>query len=428
MAPLPKTQPEEESAYVPGDRVVHDKWGSGTVSLSEGVSVSVSFDAGGNRTILAGYLRSGSPKADNDNENPTNFLPYLCPAEWQDVPVPAREWWSEGLVPMRQVTILNGDGGVGKSLAALQLAAAGALQCDTLGLRPMAGRVLYVGAEDEAEEFHRRLADIVNMHHRQMSDLTDFRLLPLADRDALLAVPEKDGTMRPTPLWLTVAVDARAFLPKLIVLDTSADLFGGDEIKRNQVRQFISMLRKLAIEIDCAIILLSHPSVSGMQTGTGSSGSTAWNNSARSRLYLTRPEGKDEDPDARILRTMKANYGKVGAELRLRWQDGAFVLDDGRPSAIAGLLHKHAEKTYIAVLSKLNRQGQRLSPNPSATYAPKVIATHPDAKGVSKKDLAAAQQRLLDAGTIRIVSEGPPSRQYNRLLVASETYGGVPSN
>src|SRR5690606_40940583 len=70
------------------------------------------------------------------------------------------------------------------------------------------------------------------------------------------------------------------------VCSSDLDLFGGDEINRNQVRRFIGMLRALAIAFDTAVVLLSHPSVQGMQTGTGTSGSTAWNNSVRSRLYL----------------------------------------------------------------------------------------------------------------------------------------------
>jgi hypothetical protein len=89
----------------------------------------------------------------------------------------------------------------------------------------------------------------------------------------------------------------------------------------------------------------------------------------------------------------------------------------------AGMVNKQAEKTFLAVLSKLNRQGQKLSPSPSATYGPKIVAAHADAKGVSKTELAAAMQRLLDAGRVKIVEEGPPSRRYRRLLVTSEIYG-----
>jgi RecA-family ATPase len=405
------------------DRVVHRTFGVGTmIDDRDRPKYRIQFDSAGDKRVLAAFLHPHheEPVAANDNA-----LPFINPADWHGMPVPTREWFLDGLIPKRQVTILNGDGGVGKSLLALQISAASAMGCQTIGMQPMAGRVMYLGAEDEADEFHRRLADITYQHHRQMSDLSDFRLIPMADRDALLAVPDKAGVMQPTDTMVKLIERLTEFRPGFLVLDTSADLFGGDEIKRNHVRQFIAMLRKPAIELDMAVLLLSHPSIQGMQSGTGSSGSTAWNNSVRSRLYLTK--GTD-DEDMRILTTKKANYGKTGSEIKVRWQDGAFALDDGKPSPVAGFLNKKADETYVDLLSKLNRQGQRLSPNPSQTYAPKIMAAHADAKSLTKRQLADAQQRLLDKQTIKIVEEGPASRRYRRLLVASEMYGEVPSN
>ncbi|TIO10944.1 AAA family ATPase [Mesorhizobium sp.] len=358
------------------------------------------------------------PKAANDNT-----FPVINPADWHGLPVPRREWFAEGLIPMRQVTILNGDGGTGKSLLALQISAASALSVDTLGLEPLAGKVLYLGAEDEADEFHRRLADIVAHHKMGMSDLWRFRLLPFADMDALLAVPNRAGVMEPTPLWRGVANYAREHRPGLIVLDTAADLYGGDEIKRAQVRQFIGMLRKLAMEIDCAIVMLAHPSVDGMRSGTGSSGSTAWNNSVRSRIYLTTESGDGADSDVRILTTMKANYGKKGNVLRIRWQDGVFVLDDGKPTAAASLLNKRADELFRSLLSAANRSGIRVAPTRGVNYAPTVLSERPDADGFTKKQFEAAMQRLLAEGIIKVVWEGPPSKQRQRLIVAAEDFG-----
>ncbi|SCB41713.1 AAA domain-containing protein [Rhizobium multihospitium] len=356
-------------------------------------------------------------------ENGENVLTVVNPAEWHGKPVPVREWYVEELIPMRQVTIVNGDGGVGKSLLTLQLAAAGAMAVDTLEMNPRAGRTLYVGAEDEAEEFHRRLLDIARSHGRTLADLAGFCLIPLADRDALLAVPDKSGKMLGTPLMQSIVDRACEWQPKLIVFDTAADLFGGDEIKRGQVRQFIGMLRQLAISVNCAVILLAHPSVQGIQTGTGSSGSTAWNNSVRSRLYLTRPEAKDADTDLRILKTMKANYGTTGGEIRLRWKDGAFVLDDGKPQLGSQLLAAKAERVFKEVLSLFNRTGQNVSDVTGTSYAPAKMAKHPAAEGMSKKALADAMQRLIDSGDVRIIMEGPPSRQRKRLILASEDFG-----
>ncbi|MER8858993.1 AAA family ATPase [Mesorhizobium sp. M0757] len=367
-------------------------------------------------------LGERSLRADNDN---VAALPLLNPADWQGQPVPTREWFIEGLIPRRQVSILNGDGGVGKSLLALQIAAASSMGCETIGLRPMSGRVLYLGAEDEADEFHRRLAAIASEHHRQLSDMADFRLVPMAGRDALLAAPDRAGVMQPTPNMASLVDHIADFRPCFLVLDTSADLFGGDEIKRNQVRQFIGLLRKPAIELDLAVLLLSHPSVAGMQTGSGSSGSTAWNNSVRSRLYLTAATGDGVDPDARVLTTMKANYGKKGGEIRMLWKDGVFVLDDGKPSPAVGLLSKRAEAVFKDLLSKFNRTDQNVSATPGTTYAPAKMERHPDAKGVSKKQFGEAMQRLLDSGEVKIITAGPKSRERKRLILAAEDYSRV---
>lgn len=474
------TQPKAGDVFAIGERVRHWKYGDGSVEGIEQDKVTVAFDDGGSRRIMAGFLEVGTPTAPaNDNPDPRldrlkrlqrryggeihiapmvgptiyratvngehvtvgigdddaaySFtvkggrkpldepapLNVIKPTMWHDQPLPDRQWYVPDLVPMRQVTLLYGDGGVGKSLLALQIAAAGALSVETLDLEPWAGRVLYLGAEDEADEFQRRLAAILKAHGKEFADLVLFRLLAMADADALLSVPDKTGNMQPTPLWLDLVEYVSEFNPKLIVLDTVADLFAGDEIKRGQARQFVGMLRKLAIEIDCAIILLAHPSQSGMTSGSGTSGSTGWSNSARSRLYLTLAE-KDRDPDLRILKTMKANYGTVGGEIRLRWQDGAFVLDDGKPTAAAGLLSSHARSEFLRMLSETNRVGSKVGPMPSATYAPKVFAGRKDAGGTSKASFTDAMNDLLADGTVAIVEEGRKGRETKRLVIVAE--------
>ncbi|PND20955.1 ATPase [Ensifer sp. MMN_5] len=397
-----------------GDQVVVSKV-TGDYTPQE-MGVYVNIDLG---LPLPSYAKRA---AANDNVPQARRIDVVNPADWHGEPIPPRQWYAEGLIPMRQVTILNGDGGVGKSLLALQIAAAGAMSLDTLDMEPWAGRVLYVGAEDDEDEFHRRLADIAEAHGKDLTDLWMFRLISLADSDALLSIPDRAGIMQPTSLQLGLEKYAREFKPRLIVLDTAADLFGGDEIKRAQVRQFIAMLRKLAMEIDCAIILLAHPSVAGMQTGTGSSGSTAWNNSVRSRLYLTRPTDKDADPDLRILKTMKSNYGKTGDEIRLRWKDGSFVLDDGKPSPGNALIAAKAERVFKDLLAAINASGDRVAKTKGINYAPRVMAERPDAEGMTVKQLEAAMLSLLAAGVLRIDMEGPPSKMRQRLVLV----GGQP--
>ena len=154
-----------------------------------------------------------------------------------------------------------------------------------------------------------------------IDELESLDILPLAGRDAVLATP-RDSILKETALFRKPLLEAKLdeLRPDLLILDTLADLFGGDEIKRPQARQFIGMLRGLAIKYGVTILLLSHPSLTGMTSGTGTSGSTAWSNSVRSRLYFERPKGseRDDNDDRRILTTKKANYGRAGGEVVLR--------------------------------------------------------------------------------------------------------------
>jgi len=139
--------------------------------------------------------------------------------------------------------------------------------------------------------------------------------------------------------------------------------------------------------------LLNHPSLSGMATGSGTAGSVAWNNSVRSRLYLTYPPGsKDEDDEdiyTRILTGKKANYGRTGEKRVVRWDRGVFVLDS---AASPGKMEADArdDRAFLDMLDEFERQGRDISASPSTTYAPALFAEHPDGKKLSKERYRAA--------------------------------------
>ena len=171
------------------------------------------------------------------------------------------------------------------------------------------------------------------------------RVIPMAGKDAeLVSEKRRSRELELTTLAKRITDLLTEFRPRLLILDTAADVFGGDEINRKQVRFFVSMLRRIAMGFDLAVLLLSHPSVAGMQTGTGLSGSTAWNNSVRSRLYFTADK---TDEDLRLLKNMKANYGRKGAETKLRWHEGAFILDDGKPSATSRVSSQPCRQSFL---------------------------------------------------------------------------------
>jgi len=204
----------------------------------------------------------------------------------------------------------------------------------------------------------------------------------------------------------------------IIVLASSADMFAGNEIDRAQVRQFIALLTSIAMTANSAVVLISHPSLTGLQTRTGLSGSTAWHNSTRARMVLESVEKRDEPTgDMRTLEFAKNNYGPVSAKIAVRWQNGVFVPVD--VSANRAERAQVMEDLYIEIAGILINQGENLSANKTAAnYAAAMIYDHPKGKEfIGKQEVEAVQQRLLAANKIHIKTDGPASKPQRRIAL-----------
>lgn len=353
-------------------------------------------------------------------------LQFVDIAAWQDQPVPPQEWLAFRRIPHENVTLLGGDGATGKTTIGLQLCAAVATGKDWLGsVVDRVGSVLFYTAEESEKELHRRLAAILAHYQLDYRAIAE-RFFPHcrpAD-DAILGLPDRHGIIRPTPAFEQLQRAVLKIRPQLVCLEAASDLFGGDENKRPQVRGFLGMLRgQLAMRYETAVVLLQHPSLAGLASGSGTSGSTQWNNSARSRLYLStvKASGDNGEPDndLRKLEVMKANFGPRGEVIKLRWRDGVFVVE-AEPSTMEKLAReKKVDETFLRLLDRFLLQQQQLSPNVGKTYAPALFADHNDAGGISSPEFAKAMQRLLDAGKIHIETSGPPSKRRAMLALGS---------
>jgi RecA-family ATPase len=351
-------------------------------------------------------------------------LPVIDLAEFEGQPLPERKWLVRDRIPARNVTLLSGEGAVGKSLVALQLAVATVLGREWLGIELERGNALVVCCEDDATEMHIRLASIIAFYGASFPELMN-RLFPisLVGRETALAVPDRGGQLQPTALYWRLLAIAKKIRPVLIVLDNSADLFAGNENDRAQVRRFITLLRRLADETGAAVLLTSHPSVRGVDTGTGLSGSTAWHASVRSRLYMRRPKSEGEraaDPDERVLEVLKNNYGPPGETISLRWQNGLFISETALTHFDKVAATREAEALFLHLLASFEQQGRNVGHKPtSPTYAPTAFATTDEAQKarVKKATFAAMMEPLFRSGQIHVQNYGRPSRPYQKIAI-----------
>jgi RecA-family ATPase len=331
-----------------------------------------------------------------------------------------REWYVAERIPMRNVTMLGGEGAVGKSLLLMQLAGAGVLGKEWIGTLPAQGPVIYVSCEEDDDEINRRMDDVArHLGSTRLAMLAcGLAFLSFAGKDAILAQPDRAGIMRATPLFEQLKDEAIGQHPKLIVLDPVADIFGGKEIDRGQARQFITLLRGLAIETHAAVVIAAHPSLQGIATDTGLSGSTGWHNSVRARMYFKTAPGGDDS--LRVLECRKNQYGPVSESILLRWRDGIFVVER---KATLDLLAAEAEIDYLflKLLRRFTEQGRNVSDKTGTSYAPAQFAKQPEAKTgkITGKMFADAMERLFAAKKIRVATEGPPSHPRTRLVEAS---------
>jgi RecA-family ATPase len=236
-------------------------------------------------------------------------LPYLDMSGWDSNPAPEREWAVDNRIPMYQPHLTTGHGAIGKSLLELTRAVAHVLGKPWLGMAVRQGPVIYLGAEDEEDELHRRLEAILRHYGAKFGDIVGgLHLLSYVGEDCLLGIPDNKDIIRPTELFHRLLVDAIRIGPVSVTIDTLTDVYAGDEIDRNQTTQFVKLLQHMAIKARCSVAILAHPSNAGMATGSGLSGSTGWHNKVRSREGL-RPKGVHGRKGQYWPQTVRARHG-----------------------------------------------------------------------------------------------------------------------
>lgn len=371
-------------------------------------------------------------------EPPPDGLRTYFAEELERQPVVPLAWDVEDFIPSRAVTGLFGDGGTGKDLILLQLAAVRACGGGRwLGKEVKAGRVIYCNVEDNDEELNRRRAAIAEHYGLCFEDHPkQLMIVPMAGKDTVLAAFNyKTGVVTPTALYASLRDCIASFKPALVIVGNRVNIFGVNQNDDAQARQCMQLLSALAIDFQTTVVMPGHVSLSGMSSGSGTSGTVQWSNACRSRLYLSRiavdDDDKEElDPDVRQLEVKKANWGPTNQKIDLRWSRGVFVpvssadADDANDTTwkfgdVAALLH--AESEFLRMLD-LTSPVYPVSAAPRAhNNAPKIFADDERCKlkgRVGKAKLKAAMERLLGKGTIVVQDYGRPSRPNSRIVRA----------
>jgi RecA-family ATPase len=282
------------------------------------------------------------------------------------------------------------------------------------------GPAIFFSAEEPRDEIHLRL-DYIRQHYQlEWVDLVDVIPISTIEHDidpTMAGLVKRTGNVEPTHTYQWFREIVLDFKVKLFCIEAAADVFSVDEINRGQAKACVRLLQRLAIEADAACLLLFHPSLSGITSGRGTSGSTQWSNTMRSRLYF-QPLKDGDSEGLKVLEVLKANRGPTGEKVILEWRNGLFLPLKTVTTVERAAREQEVDTAFLTALRRLNGQNQTVSPGKTSKHsAANMMQDSVETKGISNKELAAAQQRLLDAGKIRIEAYGSPSRGTSRLVV-----------
>lgn len=344
--------------------------------------------------------------------------PKKQPLHWENlatqIPLP-REWAINHWLGMGHVTLLAGAGGLGKTSVAQVLGSCVALGRDYLDTVPQERRVLMWAGEDDEDELWRRQLSIGAAIKAELPEFHDRFILHSYDGEDIELCCMRDGVFAASPMAKELAEQIGDYRAEVVILDNVARLYGCNENDRHQVTSFIAMLTQAARPTGAGVLLLGHPA-KGPQSEY--SGSTAWEGSVRSRLYLGRqlpgtegePDIDETDDGVRYLCRRKANYTTRDYR-KIQYINGVMVPND--PAApVTVRPTEYARDVVVRAIAHLERIGKfGTASTASPDYLPKLAGNYNLMEGVGSKQFAAAMRELEIAGQIRVEVVGQYSNR-----------------
>lgn len=294
-------------------------------------------------------------------------------------PAPEHVW--HDYIPVGVVTMLGAHGGVGKSTLALLLAVCVALGVPCLGVPTKRCVVVVFSGEDGGDILRHRLHWICKVLAIDPRSLEGWlHILDATAGDPTLYTETQQGGTRAgrtTPTYDDLAALMRELGAGLLIVDNASDTYAASEIDRARVREFMRSLARIAQENRAGVLLLAHiakTKARGLDASAESySGSTAWHNSARSRLALDRTEG------GLVLKHEKANLGPLRPPLSIAWPAGGLMhVVEELTGMMAVIADRNETWTLLRLIHEFTERGEFVSTaTTSRTHAGKLLGREP---------------------------------------------------
>jgi hypothetical protein len=228
-------------------------------------------------------------------------FPSLADIDEQEI-----EWLWPGILPLRKLAILDGDGGLAKSQVGLDIGARVTtgrpmpLESEDWTFDPM--NVVILSAEDDAGDTLRPRMRVAG------ADLG--RVFPV--------LVKRDEKGNPIPLTFPEGMDhlrriVARFKPGLVIVDPITSYLSEKTMSGvdSSVRRALAPLADLAAEASFAGLLIRHLNKNtGMKAAHRGGGSVAFGNLCRSGLIAGRLQG-DPDPDLFAVAQVKNNLRRL---------------------------------------------------------------------------------------------------------------------
>ena len=338
---------------------------------------------------------------------------------------PKRKWVIEGVLPLGVAGLLASMGGAGKSFFMYQLGL-----CITTG-RPFLGMemgepggFLYLAAEDDEAELHRRGLTLIE-HYQRMAGPFDRKavaeqlyVVPRVASDNLLTHAGGAGEVHLTALVERIVKSAIQISDlRMIVLDPVSRFRGGGANNEEDNTRFVEALEVIREATGATVLGLAHLSQAGIKDGGGQEivrGSTALVDGVRWVATLQRLRRdqaanygvmKEEADRYLRLEIPKSNYTAPFAGLWLKREAGGVMVPTELEERAGTRAQKRTEAQYLDILARIQELLQEEGP----LTATRIEKEYAGELGV----LGAGQKKVRDVLT-RAVKNGDLTRQPNR--------------